>query len=1236
MKGDFSRWHFDPAANFSGVLHQQGRVRTDVDDNDALMIDAHWRETAAHDAFGNGAMVPADAANSFKVVAAKVVAGQVTVSLDPGRMWADGLLLHLTGAKPTDAPATYLAPPLQTPQATVVSIGAGKRDLVLLDVWQESVSAFQEPLNLLEPALGGPDTTERTRVCAALKLMRLGPNDDCSAVASAADDFAAKGKLTVTPDAAIVITGDCPVEAAGGYTGTEHYLCRIEIAEPIGGVPQFKWSQFNGGLHGRGVFKAGATAGTGTIAISANDQMINHCGLPSFYLEAIARDNVFGTWSVTATADATLPQNGSLALTNIQGTWPAPALSDGAVFFRLWNGIKPILDFPVQAVANPLENGIHLAFEAPAVGNTNYTPGDYWTFPVRVSGTPFDPLLWPKQAPPQGIRHRRVALAIITWNVGPAAGPNDIDDCRHVFQPFPKNKGCCCTLLVGDGVRSHGDFDSIEEAVKALPPSGGEICLLPGLHQTNTVISGRQHVRIHGCRTKTRVIPRKENSTKPIFHILDSTDVALERMDMVTLGGTAILAESSKPGAVADLEIADNRILACHNAIRVVDGTGVLIHHNRIRMLDKRGSDVAIYLAADDSLIERNDIRLVPAPQMPPFETPDQPDPVDPNDPCARLEIVYVNPLIFMKYVDLVWLLPLFLLPKLVQPYRALSGIQLGGGSERVRVNENVIIGGAGNGITLGDGFEPPPDPPPPPVITIPISDANVVGMVVDANGKGVAAAKVTLTRQQDGKAFTKTADSSGKFIFGLPAGKYTVAAAANGLVLDQIDLVKRLDRYFELTIKMKKAERVPQPRAFAFLYQIAIVCNRITAMGMSGIGMPRLTSATTGKVSQLSGVEWARVLLGNPVVGLDIRLNLILGCLLNPFDDALQAEAKLHGVGGISLGLCENVTIVENRIEANGTSAANPTCGVFIVYGEGVDVTANHIVGNGPVPAGAAPTRLPGISGGVVLPSVASFNVLGAINAGGTSNNASTALINPRPAARVHENVVDQPAGLALYIAAYGPLSCTDNSFNSELSGTNPLELAAGTVLIINVGGTQIAPPSIQVKTGAAQPAPAATETSPSSAREANAFRRNPEALVLLPRGHTMFSDNQSRTGAANISATCQIISTFDDLAYQGNQSHSDRPDGVWSNAFLSGATLRATSNRLIEAGPNTPMSLFTVGSRMNDTSLNQGDHCIIAVDLNPDPNMAIVQLGNQVLHRGTLCPDRQTGAVLKLRLQE
>jgi hypothetical protein len=1203
MKGDFSRWHYDPAANYSGVLHQQGRVRTDVDDNDALRIDAHWRETAARDAFGDGAMVPADAADSFKVVAAKVVGGKVSISLNPGRVWADGVLLYLSGTKPLDAAVSYLAPPQQAPQASVASIDPGIRDAVVLEVWQDSVSAFQDKLHLLEPALGGPDTTERVRVCANLKLMRLGPNDDCGAVASAADDFAAKGRLTVTPDPAIVITGDCPVQAAGGYTGAEHYLYRIEIADPAGGVAQFKYSQFNGGLHGRGVFTSGAAPGTGSIALSANDQMINHCGLTAFYFEALARDPVFGTWSVTATADATLPQSGMLALSNIQGLLPAPALDDGAVFFRLWNGIKPIADFPIQATPNVLENGIHLAFAAPTAGNTNYAPGDYWTFPVRVAGTPFDPLLWPTDAPPQGIHHHRVALATITWNAGPAAGPNDIGDCRHVFQPFPKNKGCCCTLTVGDGVRSHGDFDSIEAALAALPSDGGEICLLPGLHQTNAVIENRQHVRIHGCRSKTRVIPRKETSTDPIFHVLDSTDVAFEHIDMVTLGGTAILAESSKPGAVSDLEIAGNRILACQSAIRVVDAAEVRIHHNLIRMLDKRGSDVAIYLAADDSLIERNDIRVVPAPRMPPIETPGQPKPVDPNDPCAELGIVYFNPRIFMKYVDQVWLLMLPLRPKLVQPYRALGGIQIGGGSERVRVDENVVIGGAGNGITLGDDFETAPEPPAAPVISI--VEARIAGVVVGPDGKGVAAAKITLTRQQDGKATTKTADANGKLSFGLPSGKYAVAASATGLVLDRVDLIKRGDSEYELTIKMKKAEPASKPRVLAFLYQIAIVSNRITAMGMSGIGMPRLPSATAGKVSKLSGSAWARVLLGNPVIGLEIRLNLILGNLLNPFDDALVAESKLHGVGGISLGLCETAAIVDNRIEANGVSAANPTCGICVVYGEGVDIVANHIVGNGPLPAGAAPDPLPGIRGGIVLMLVSSFNLLGGVNAGGTSSNAATAQINPRPAARVHENVVDQPVGLALYIAAFGPLDCTDNSFNSELSGVNALERAAGTVLIVNVGGTQAAPAAKPFTTGIKGQA---------SVKEAISIKHSPEAEVLLPRGITKFSDNQSRTGASNISRTCHIIGTFDDLSYQDNQSLSARRGALWSNAFLAAVTLRAIGNRFVEAGTGKQMSLVTIAALMNTTALNQGDHGIVAVNLNS--SVTTVPLGNLVLH--------------------
>jgi hypothetical protein len=1147
------------------------------------------------------------------------------VRLLPGRIWADGLHLYLAGSAPVDVPTTYLAPPLQTPQADVASIAAGVRDAVVLEVWEESVGGFQEPLDLLEPALGGPDTTERSKVCAAVKLMRLGPNDDCSAVAGVRDNFNAKGKLTVTPAPAIVISGDCPVEAGGGYTGFEHYLFRIEIAEPQGGEARFKWSQFNGGLVGRGRFVAGAP-GTGTVTITANDQMINHCGLSSFYLEALARDPVFGCWRIVASGDATLPQSGKLALTNIQGTWPA-AGSESA-FFRLWNGIRPITDFPPGPNPLELQDGIRLAFEPPAVGNVNYIAGDYWTFPVRASGTPFDPALLPANAPPRGVHYRRVALATLAWNAGLTAAEEqgEIDDCRHIFPPLTKQKGCC-TFIVGDGVRSHGDFDSIEAALRQLPASGGEICLLPGLHQTNAVIRGKSNVRIHGCRAKTKIVPRKDKTTEAIFHIIDSVGVALERMDMVTLGGTAILVDSDKPGGVADIEIADNRILACQNAIRAINAAEVAIHHNRIRMLDKRDSGVAIYLAADDSLIERNDIRLLPAPTMPPFEVPDDPTPVDPNDPCARLEVVYVNPRIFMSYVEKVWLVPVLPLPVLVQPYRALSGIQLGGGSERVRVLENVIVGGAGNGITLGDGIAAPPPPTTKPIVDLPFDTTRIRGQVFGPDGKPVPGAQVALTRQQDGKVMTFAADQDGKFSGSVAGGKYAVDSTAPGLEIEKAE-AKLVDvPLFELAIRMKAAE--PRPDLTGFLYQIEITRNGISAMGLSGIGMPalRIDTGPVGLSTGLStavfaGLTRARALLGNPVVGLEIRDNRIAGCLQNPFDNALRAESRLRGIGGISLGMCEDVAILDNTIEANGTTAINPTCGIFVQYGEGVEVRRNHVLDNGPLPAQRANLELvPGQRGGIVLNLVGSLNLL----AGAADKTRATT--KPRPAARVHENVVDQPAGHALHIAGLGPLMCTDNSFASELSGPTDLEKQAGTVFIYNLGGTQTAPPGIR-------PGPVAGAAAGTIALQPNlAVTRAAAAAVLLPSGGTLFNDNQSRTGAANESASCQVISCLDDLAYQGNQSQSDRVGNLVSNVHLQATTLRAVGNRFSEVGAQTQMSLFTLAVRMNDTSLNQGDHCIIATDQNPA--MAEVRLGNQVLNPSPLCADRLLTATLLFKPQ-
>ncbi|SHN08814.1 DUF6519 domain-containing protein [Rhizobacter sp. OV335] len=1249
MKGDFSFLPTDPPPHYSGVLHQQGRVLLDRDWNEAAAIAATWRSAVGRDTFGAGVLaVPVSGTAAFKVLDASTDGAVVKVRLDAGRAWADGLSLTLD--KPASFLASYFAPPFQSPTATAKTIADGVRDLVVLEAWEDTLSGFQDPLHLIEPALGGPDTTERTQAYISLKLLRLGPNEDCSAAAGLADDLGSRGRLTVSPAPVLNITGDCPLEAGGGYTGLEHYLYRIEIADPDStGRARFKWSQWNGGLVGRGLFTAGAP-GTATLAITANDQMINHCGLQDFYLEALAPDAARGGWSVRLSADATLSQDGVLALSNVQGVWPAVAPSSG--FFRLWNGIELVQDFPPGG-ANPVElkDGIRVELDAASAGNANYLPGDYWTFPVRAAGAVFEPAPWPVKAPPQGILHHRVALGILNWSGPPPVdisfANGEIDDCRRIFRPLTNQK-ICCTFNVGDGRSSRGDFDSIEEALQHLPASGGEICLLPGLHTTNAVIDGRSNVRIKGCDTKTKVIPRKEGAAQPIFTVRDSHNVVLEHMDLVTLGGTAIVVGASQRGACSEIEIAHNRILACTNAIRARQVRGIHIHDNRIRMLDKRGSDVAIYLAGDDGLIERNDIRLVPAPAMPPLDVPTEPDPLDPNDPCAKLEIVYFNPRLFVTYVNAVWTLLLPPLILLLQPYRALGGIQLGGGSERVTVLENAVTGGAGNGVTLGG--TPPAAPPQEeaPVFTLP-RESIVRGLVIGPDGKPMAGVQVTLTNLGDGTVITpQPSDAKGEFTFGSVAAKFSVGEGEAALSIDKLDVQDDPNqRFFQLTVVLK-ADQTPLPEDSGFLYDIAIERNAIEAMGLSGIGIA--TAAVQQPARLLSVLAAAAESLGTPVVGLAIRGNRIRGCLLNPFDNVLRARAAKQGLGGISLGLVQNLAIVDNVIERNGPSGADPVCGIFVNKAIEAEVTHNRIVDNGPLTSDATSRELvAGLRGGIFFKWVTNFEVLGPAEGEGRLT------FSRRPAARIHENVVDQPVGQALFMLAFGPVLCTDNAFSSDLSGLGVYERLAGTVYLYDLGGVTESPAGMKLLRSsnvidtsgvaldrAAAAAPAAAPAGASRAAAFGSFHAAPVLLVpqrdaavadLIPPGNVLFHSNELRTGARNTSAVCHWVTAEDDLSWQQNQSFCLHTNHLLANAMLTGNAALVIGNRLSERGQETQASLMTLGIRLNNTSFNQGDHCIIANT--SSPAVAEVQYGNQVLNPGPQCQSRSLVTALLFKPQ-
>ena len=174
-------------------------------------------------------------------------------------------------------------------------------------------------------------------------------------------------------------------------------------------------------------------------------------------------------------------------------------------------------------------------------------------------------------------------------------------------------------------------------------------------------------------------------------------------MDIEAYECTGILLEGSKNGHLSEINIFNNRILAYINAIRVEDEDGekIKILGNTIRMLDKKDGDVAIFIQALDSLIEDNDITVVPADDLTPeVDIPGDDTIPNPTDPCAKLWLIYLYRLFLTSYINGIWAFVMRNFP--AKQFNTPGGIQIAGKSERIKIHKNRIVGGYWNGITLG------------------------------------------------------------------------------------------------------------------------------------------------------------------------------------------------------------------------------------------------------------------------------------------------------------------------------------------------------------------------------------------------------------------------------------------------------------------------------------------------------------------------------------------------------
>lgn len=480
MSGDYSRFTHDELRRYAAVLMQQGRVLLDSDFNELVDILSERIGKLAFDALGNPGLPLLTNPDAFLVT--HVPGPPEDLALTPGRLYLDRLMAEIFEGETV----TYLGQPF-LPDPPPLPAGDAA---VYLEVFEEELTWVEAPL--LDPALGGVDTTTRRRTVFQLHVDAV----EQGVCGLDVGDPASAGRLTTRAVAPPAPDDPCILPPASGYRGLENRLYRVEVHEggPLG-TARFKWSRDNGSIvspvtaiaPGAGqtvldVARIGRDPVLRFIAgdwVSVTDDHREWMDEPGEMAQVVDINEADGT----VTLDRVIPSIGARAFGAT-----ADQIADRHTRIQKWDqtAATNTLDadglIVTQAAAISIGDGIELTFSADPAGG-DFRRGDYWVFWARTATASIEELT---DAAPRGIERHYVQLAAATGLGGPNAV---LTDCRP--QPDPVGEGCC-TIVVRPG-------DSIQDAIDALPPQGGCICIKAGVHPVPATLTlNRANVHMHG------------------------------------------------------------------------------------------------------------------------------------------------------------------------------------------------------------------------------------------------------------------------------------------------------------------------------------------------------------------------------------------------------------------------------------------------------------------------------------------------------------------------------------------------------------------------------------------------------------------------------------------------------------------------------------------------------------------------------------------------------------------
>jgi hypothetical protein len=344
--------------------------------------------------------------------------------------------------------------------------------LAYADAWLRHITALDDP-DILEPALGGPDSTTRAQTVIQVRLHSLDGTGvtDCSKVPALPGAFVGStqpgdrapstGRLSARAQPPSAPTAICIIPADAGYQGVENQLYRVEVHDPGDlTTATFKWSRENGSVV---VAWTGATGQDLTVASTGRDAVLGFASGQLVELTDGTRD-LQGQPGTLATLTAP-PGETTFTISGPPVTFASYPLHPKV---RRWD-CQQVTTITTPAGNEgflPLENGVEVRFE-----NGHYNTGDYWLIPARAEAVhdvlwARDEALRPLPQPPEGIIHHYCPLALVMVKGTTLTAT----DCRHHFPSLTTM--CAEDVCFDNGNCQLAGATTVQEALDALCEEG--------------------------------------------------------------------------------------------------------------------------------------------------------------------------------------------------------------------------------------------------------------------------------------------------------------------------------------------------------------------------------------------------------------------------------------------------------------------------------------------------------------------------------------------------------------------------------------------------------------------------------------------------------------------------------------------------------------------------------------------------------------------------------------------